>query len=132
MNQGLAITLLLCLLPVSALQATDSAVARAHLSRGDYAAAYREYRGLAEVGYPAYQNQVARMHAEGIGVAADQVLAHVWYTLSAAQGDSEAIQAKARLGQKLTRRQLNRSRALAERYAADYLAPYRPPGWSLD
>lgn len=120
------------LLSVGATQATDSAVARAHMRNGDYAAAYREYRGLAEAGYPAYQNQVAVMHAQGLGVARDEILAHVWYTLSAAQGDQDAMRAKAELEQVLNDQQLARSRILAERYAADYLAPYRPSGWSLD
>lgn len=120
------------LLLASPLQATDSAVANAHMKRGDYAAAYREYRGLAEAGYPTYQNQVAAMHAKGQGVAADKVEAHAWYTLSASQGDIDAIRAKAMLEQQLDADQLGRSKVLARRYAAEYVAPYRPPSWSLE
>ena len=114
------------------LSATDSAVANAHMKRGDFAAAYREYRGLAEVGYPVYQNQVAAMHAAGHGVTVNKVLAHVWYTLSASQGNQDAIRAKIVLERELSSEQLARSKELSKRYAAEYVAPYRPPNWSLD
>lgn len=124
--------LLLYALAASPLQATDSAVANAHMKRGDYAAAYREYRALAEAGYPVYQNQIAAMHAQGQGVPADKVEAHAWYTLSASQGDAEAIRAKTMLERELDADQLERSKALARRYAAEYVAPYRPPDWSLE
>ena len=40
---------------------------------------------------------VARMHLEGKGVEADPVMAHAWYTLSASQGNEEAMHAKAEL-----------------------------------
>lgn len=120
-------------LPFAAtLQATDSAVANAHLRQGDYTAAYQEFRALAEVGYPVYQNQVAAMHAYGVGVAMDKMLAHVWYTLSASQGNSDAIRARGLLELELSSEQLARSRELAPRYAAKYVAPFRPPSWQMD
>ena len=132
MRRLFATATLLSILFAHPMQATDSAVANAHMKRGDFSAAYREYRGLAEAGYPVYQNQVAAMHAEGKGVVADKVLAHVWYTLSASQGDKDAIRAKAILEQELNSAQLARAKTLARRYAADYVAPYRPPSWSLE
>ena len=131
-KQILVLVGLLALSFTSRLSATDSAVANAHMKRGDYAAAYREYRGLAEVGYPDYQNQVAAMHAAGQSVTINKVLAHVWYTLSASQWSQDAIQAKIVLERELSSEQLARSKELAKRYAAEYVAPYRPPSWSLD
>lgn len=132
MNRVSLIPLLLLLFPLLPLKATDSAVALAHIQRGDYAAAYREFRGLAERGYPGYQNIVAEMHAEGRGVPRDPVLAHVWYSLSAAQGDRKGLTERKRLENLLTRDQLDRSRQLAPEYAKQYLAPYRKSSdWRL-
>lgn len=132
MNRASLIPLFMLLFPLFSINATDSAVALAHLQRGDHAAAYREFRGLAERGYPGYQNIVAGMHEEGRGVPRDRVLAHVWYSLSAAQGDREGIAERARLEKELTSDELTRSRQLAPGYANQYLAPYRKSGdWRL-
>ncbi len=115
------------LVPVAA----DYAVALAHMRSGDYESAYRELRELSDRGYPVYQNMVARMHLEGKGVDADPVMAHVWYTLSASQGNEEAMRAKAELEKGMSTDQLLASRRLAEEYGALYVAPIRPH-WTLD
>ena len=86
--------------------AADYAVALAHMHSGDYESAYRELRELSDRGYPVYQNMVARMHLEGKGVEADPVMAHVWYTLSASQGNEEAIRAKADLEKGMSKDQI--------------------------
>ncbi|MCP3869773.1 MAG: sel1 repeat family protein [Gammaproteobacteria bacterium] len=109
----------------------DYAVAFAHMRAGDYQSAYRELRELADRGYPVYQNMVARMHLEGKGVKSDPVLAHVWYSLSAAQGDEAAISAKAMLEKRLSQDQLKASRQLSEEYGVLYVVPFRP-NWTLD
>ncbi len=109
----------------------DYAVALAHMRSGDYESAYRELRELSDRGYPVYQNMVARMHLEGKGVEADPVMAHVWYTLSASQGNEEAMHAKADLEKVMSEDQLLTSRRLAEEYGALYVAPIRPH-WTLD
>ena len=109
----------------------DYAVALAHMHSGDYESAYRELRELSDQGYPVYQNMVAQMHLEGKGVEADPVMAHVWYTLSASQGNEEAIRAKAELKKVLSEDQLLASRRLAEEYGALYVAPLRPH-WKLE
>ena len=109
----------------------DYAVAFAHMRSGDYESAYRELRELSDRGYPVYQNMVARMHLEGKGVEADPVMAHVWYTLSASQGNEEAIRAKTELEKEMSADQLLASRRLAEEYGAVYVAPMRPH-WTLE
>ena len=132
MDRWFLFLLLTLVFPLYPAIATDSAVGRAHLERGNYVAAYREFRGLAERGYPVYQNVIAGMHAEGKGVPRDLVLAHVWYSLSAAQGDTEGVAGKERLEKTLTDDQLMTSRRLAREYAERYLAPYRTSGdWRL-
>ena len=111
--------------------AADYAVAFAHMRSGDYESAYRELRELSDRGYPVYQNMVARMHLEGKGVEADPVMAHVWYTLSASQGNEEAMHAKVELEKGMSADQLLASRRLAEEYGALYVAPIRPH-WTLE
>ena len=111
--------------------AADYAVALAHMHSGDYESAYRELRELSDRGYPVYQNMVARMHLEGKGVEADPVMAHVWYTLSASQGNEEGMRAKVELEKVLSEDQLLVSRRLAEEYGALYVAPLRPH-WELE
>jgi len=133
MNRSLIFPFLIFFFPFFPAAATDSAVGYAHLQSGKYIDAYLEFRGLAERGYPIYQNIVAKMHADGKGVARDLVLAHVWYSLSAAQGDREGLAEKGRLEKELTNDQLMTSRQLMQEYAQEYLAPYRSSGdWQLD
>lgn len=110
--------------------ATDGAVAYTHYARGDYAAAYREYRALAEVGYAHYQSQVAYMHAQGEGVAKDKVQAYAWYALAASQGDPTGRLQSAKLAHELSRQQLQQGNQLAEQYGRIYVAPFRPH-WQL-
>ncbi len=54
--------------------------------RGDYAAAYRLWRPLAEKGYGRAQGMLGLMYHEGIGVPKDDREAAHWYRLAAAQG----------------------------------------------
>ena len=56
-------------------------------NRGDYAAALREWRPLAEQGHAKAQNNLGGgMYEKGQGVPRDKVSAYMWYSLSAAQG----------------------------------------------
>ena len=133
MNRLLVLPFLILTFPFLPAFATDSAVANAHLQRGNYVDAYREFRGLAEVGYPVYQNIVAKMHADGKGVPKDLIIAHVWFSLSAAQGDQEGQSGKDQLAKAMTTDQLAKSSQLTQEYARKYLAPYRKSGdWKLD
>ena len=56
-------------------------------NRGDYAAAYRVYRALAEQGYVNAQVSLARMYYEGKGVLQNYAEAATWYRKAADQGD---------------------------------------------
>lgn len=106
--------------------ATDGAVAYAHYARGDYAAAYREYRALAEAGYAHYQSRVAQMHAQGEGVVKDRVQAYAWYALAASQGDPLGSEHQSLLVNELSRQQLQDGNLLVEQYNQLYVVPYRP------
>ncbi|MGB1110592.1 MAG: hypothetical protein ACPG4N_09565 [Gammaproteobacteria bacterium] len=123
--------LLFVLIAAPQAHADDEAVAHAYFMAGDLEQAYRSYRALAEVGYPHYLNILGDWHARGIGVPASDLMAHVWYSLSAAQKNPQGMEMKARIGDRLSPDQIRQSREIAERYAQKYLAPYISQ-WSLD
>ncbi len=62
----------------------------ASYERGDYAAAVREFRPLAEQGNAAAQASLARMYRLGQGVAKDEAEAVQWIRNAADQGDANA------------------------------------------
>lgn len=111
--------------------AGDCAVAYTYMQNGQYQQAYSEFRPLAERGYAIYMNIIADMHLKGQGVPASDLMAHVWYSLSAALDNDKGIQGKSILAKKLSNQQLLESRNLAKIYAEDYLEPY-VISWSLD
>ena len=108
----------------------EYAIGYLHLKNGEPEKAYREFRELAEVGYSFYMNMIADMHFRGEGVPADLVIAHVWYSLSAAQENAEGIMGRRSIEKNLSQAQLKQSKKLAMEYAQKYLEPY-VAGWSL-
>ncbi len=58
--------------------------------RGDYAAALKEWKPLAEQGYAAAQFNLGAMYDNGQGVPQDDAQAVQWYRLAAEQGMAEA------------------------------------------
>lgn len=58
--------------------------------RGDYAAAAREFRALAEAGHVGAQFNLAVMYGRGLGVPLDDAEALRWYTKAAGQGHGGA------------------------------------------
>ena len=58
--------------------------------RGDYAAALKEWRPLAEQGLAAAQYNLGLIYANGQGVKQDYAEAVKWYRRAAEQGDAEA------------------------------------------
>ena len=62
----------------------------AAFERGDYAAALREWRPLAEQGYADAQTALGIMYRNGDGVPQDYVEAVAWYRLAAEQGHAGA------------------------------------------
>lgn len=109
----------------------EYAVGYFYLKNGQPEKAYKEFRELAEVGYAFYMNMIADMHFKGEGVKADSVMAHVWYSLSAAQGNAEGIRGKKEIEKRLSETQLNQSKILSREYAEMYLQPL-VKDWSLE
>jgi TPR repeat protein len=59
-------------------------------NRGDYAAALKEWRPLAEQGSAKAQDNLGHMYAIGQGVHQDYKTAFKWYNLAAEQGNADA------------------------------------------
>ncbi len=58
--------------------------------RGDYAAALRQWRPLAEQGHAKAQYSLGNMYRDGLGVTQDYAEAVKWYRKAAEQGDAGA------------------------------------------
>ena len=58
--------------------------------RGDHASAWFGFWGLAREGYAIAQFNLGQLYRQGIGIAADMVIARYWYSEAAAQGHPHA------------------------------------------
>ncbi len=77
----------------TSVQAEDKTVKESHdgaMERGDYAAAMRELRPLAEQGLASAQFKLGLLYDNGLGVPKDDVQARKWYEKAATQGHAEA------------------------------------------
>lgn len=108
----------------SLASANDCAVGYAHMQQGNHELAYNEFRPLAERGYTSYMNIVADMHLKGQGVPASKMMAHVWYSLAAAQDNKTALLNRKTIAAQLSLEQLVDSKYLTREYAKSYLEPY--------
>ena len=81
---------LLFLLGASSVCAAEYDVGAAAYAKGDYEAAFVQWRTLARQGDTRAQYSLARMYAGGIGVAEDDEAALYWFRAAARQGSVEA------------------------------------------
>lgn len=88
----IALAAALAMALASALPATAQTFeeALAAYERGDYDAAYRGFRSLAEQGDAIAQNNLGVMYGTGEGVPQDYAEAVKWYRRAAEQGDANA------------------------------------------
>ncbi len=92
--------------------------------RGDYATALKEWRPLAEQGVAHAQNVLGIMYSEGRGVPQDDaeavpqndVQAHLWLSLAAAQGYEPARKDRDILGKEMPPAQLADAQRLAREW----------------
>lgn len=82
-----ALLLLLAFIPPASAGMEEGVVA---YQKGDYAAALREFKPLAEKGDPAAQFHLGEIHGQGHGVKRDLKEAARWYRQAALQGHGEA------------------------------------------
>lgn len=57
--------------------------------KGDFTAAFKQFKELAELGKPSAQFNIAVMYARGEGVAANSVLAHAWASIAGQNGEEK-------------------------------------------
>ncbi len=84
--------------------------------RGDYDTALKEWRPLAEQGFARAQSNLAKMYRRGEGVPQDDVLAHMWFNLAAAQGHEDARKFRDKLAGRMTPAQLAEAQRLAREW----------------
>ncbi len=89
----------------------------------DYARAAATYRKSAVLGYSLSQNNLARLYETGLGVPRDPVVAHVWYLLAAASGDSVLIANRDRSARQLLPDQVASAESLAKTLKLHLPAP---------
>jgi uncharacterized protein len=77
------------LLAGSALWA-DAAAGTAAFKRGDYQAAFKEWKAAADKGQAEAQYDLGLLYAKGLGVQRDLQVAQQWYEAAAAQGNAQA------------------------------------------
>jgi uncharacterized protein len=70
--------------------------------KGDFAAAFQQYKDLAELGQPHAQFNLAVMYARGEGVTASNTNAHAWASLAAQNGDARGKELADKLEPMLT------------------------------
>jgi TPR repeat protein len=81
--------------------------------QGDYESSFDEAKAVAERGDADAQYLLGYLYARGEGVRRDLLLAYLWYTLAARQGDEFAAAALAGLALSLSPEQIAAAEALA-------------------
>lgn len=112
------------LLPILALFLFAAAPLRADtfedsveaMIRGDYATAAKLLQPLAERGNADAQYSLGGLHEMGKGVPQNYVRAYVWYTLAAAKGDVDSVNARNEITAKMTPAQLEEAKRLAREW----------------
>ena len=86
----------------------------------DYAAAVKWYRKAAEQGNARAQNSLGFMYDKGRGVPRNTNIAHMWYSLAAAQGDEQAAGNRDIVAEKMTTAEIAEAQLRAREWIADF------------
>ena len=108
------ITLLFFALAQPVTAQSYKAGSRAYMT-GDYATALKHMRPLAKQGHRKAQKTVGWMYANGRGVAQDDVMAFVWFTVAVENGSRTARINLSGVENRLNEAQLKEARTLAKR-----------------
>ena len=90
--------------------------------RGDYAAAFKEWRSHAEQGNPYAQYNLGSMYRDGQGVIEDNVTAHMWFNIAASNGFEDAAKWRDELAGEMTPVELEKAQDLARYHTVIKLA----------
>jgi uncharacterized protein len=81
-----------------------------------FAAAASWYRKAADQGHPFAQYDLGTMYAKGQGVPQDYVSAHMWYSLAAAKGLTDAAKERDMVASQMTAAQIAEAQRLASEW----------------
>lgn len=95
-------------------RAQDYQAAAAAYEAGDYDAALRELRLLAEQGNARAQSNLGNMYYNGRGVPQNYVSAYMWWNLAAAQGHENTQANRDIVQRRMTSADITRAQKLAE------------------
>ena len=84
--------------------------------KGDYATALRLWRPLADQGVNGAQYGLGLMYDKGRGVSQDFVYAHMWFDLSAAQGNKSALTSRDTAARRMSAAQVAEAQKLAREW----------------
>jgi len=84
--------------------------------KGDYATALRLWRPLAEQGNADAQSNLGTMYYKGQGLTQDYVQAHMWWNLSAAQGEPGAAKNRDLVARTMTPTMIGEAQKLAREW----------------
>jgi uncharacterized protein len=91
--------------------------ATAAYQKGDFTAAFSQFKELAELGKPSAQFDIAVMYAKGEGVAQSNVLAHAWASIAGQNGEEQGRVLADKLEPELTPNSLRFSKDLQAEYS---------------
>ena len=97
----------------TALAAQDFQKGLAAARAGDYATAIQEWTPLAEAGYANAQSNLGYMYENGQGVLQDDVTAHMWYNIGAANGNKLSGIKRDNVAEDMTRQAIEQAQAMA-------------------
>ena len=109
---ALAVLLIVTALPVTAGHKEGIAA----YNRGDYRTALRAFKPLAAGGYAKAQLFLGVIYAKGQGVRRNYVLAYMWWSLAAAQGNKNAATKLGLIEMRMTRADVSRAQAKAAKW----------------
>ena len=78
------------------------------------------YEMAAAQGYADAQNNLGVMYAEGTGVPQDYIQAHMWFNLSAAQGDESGRKNRDMLAEQMTPADISKAQRLAREWLEEH------------
>ena len=91
----------------------------------DFIEAVKWFRKAAERGHADAQLSLGLMYEAGTGVPENDVQAHAWINIAAAQGNGSAKVYKQSIAESMTRKELVQAQELARQYWEAYVLPFR-------
>ncbi len=88
-------------------------------TKKDYVTALKEFKTVADQGNPDAQFMLGYMYASGKGVLQDYIKAHMWFNLSASQGNERAMESRDKIVKAMTPQQIAEAQRLARQWKAE-------------